>query len=413
MKRFDKMFILVLLAIILIFAAANGMIIKINKKANDGGRPYQVEIKRVALEIQEKGLPNVDLEKYQYIFHIEKHEGGDFFDCDSDYGIREIDGELYRIEYSYQNQKVEGQIVIGVNALLAVMAFLVVCVFLFVRQKILQPFEQLATVPQELAKGNLTVPLKENSGRFFGKFVWGVNLLRERMEEQKQRELDLQREKKVLLLSLSHDLKTPLSAIKLYAKALSKGLYSEKEKQVEIAESINAKADEIEEYVSKIMEASRDDFMEFEVNMGEFYLSELVKSIQEYYEEKLALIKMDFLIAPYSNCLIKGDIDRSIEVVQNVMENGIKYGDGKEISIGFSEEDGCVMMCVKNSGCTLSYTEVPHIFESFYRGANVENIQGSGLGLYICRQLMNKMNGEIFAEVRDGVMNMTMVFCKA
>ncbi len=56
------------------------------------------------------------------------------------------------------------------------------------------------------------------------------------MEQQKQRELDLQRDKKMLLLSLSHDIKTPLSAIKLYSKALSKGLYDGREKQIEIAE---------------------------------------------------------------------------------------------------------------------------------------------------------------------------------
>lgn len=67
--------------------------------------------------------------------------------------------------------------------------------------------------------------VKEDKSRFFGRFIWGVDLLRENMEQQKQRELDLQRDKKMLLLSLSHDIKTPLSAIKLYSKALSKGLY--------------------------------------------------------------------------------------------------------------------------------------------------------------------------------------------
>ena len=59
--------------------------------------------------------------------------------------------------------------------------------------------------------------------------------------QQKQRELDLQKDKKTLLLSLSHDIKTPLSAIKLYSKALSKGLYTDREKQLEIAESIHSK----------------------------------------------------------------------------------------------------------------------------------------------------------------------------
>lgn len=59
-------------------------------------------------------------------------------------------------------------------------------------------------------------------------------MLRENMEQQKERELNLQREKKMLLLSLSHDIKTPLSAIKLYSKALSKGLYTDKENSLKL-----------------------------------------------------------------------------------------------------------------------------------------------------------------------------------
>lgn len=55
---------------------------------------------------------------------------------------------------------------------------------------------------------------------------------------------------------------------------------------------------------------------------------------------------------------------------------------------------------------------MPHIFESFWRGTNAENEKGSGLGLYICRELMRKMNGEIFAEIKDGYMGVTAVFGK-
>ena len=96
-----------------------------------------------------------------------------------------------------------------------------------------------------------------------------------------------------------------------------------------------------------------------------------------------------------------------------VMENAIKYGDGKSIDIQISEEDGCLLITVRNSGCTLSENELPHIFESFWRGENAENEKGSGLGLYINRQLMHKMNGEIFAEIKDGFISVSMVFSKA
>lgn len=147
--------------------------------------------------------------------------------------------------------------------------------------------------------------------------------------------------------------------------------------------------------------------------MGEFYLSTLMTKLQVYYREKLALAKTEFVVGEYSDVLLNGDLERSEEVIQNMMENAIKYGDGRRISLDASEEDGCILITVRNSGCTMADTELPHMFESFWRGTNAHKEKGSGLGLYICRQLMRKMNGETFAEIHDGDMFVTAVFQKA
>lgn len=397
---------------IIIFVAANLYLLQLDNRSE--GRPYRVEISRLALQIENSGLESVDVSQCEYVKHIEKWESSTgFFDTGSDYIIREIAGELYRFDYSVNSRDENAGYIWAVNLILGIMAAVVFLVLFFVRQKILRPFERLTDVPYELAKGNLTAPIKESKNRFFGRFIWGVDLLRENMEEQKQRELDLQKSKKTLILSISHDIKTPLSAIKLYAQALSKGLYDDKEKQYEIVENINAKADEIEGFVSQIINASREDFLNLELNMGEFYLSTLMNNITGYYREKLALIKTDFIVEEYADCLLKGDIDRGIEVLQNIIENAIKYGDGRSISIRIQEEDNCKLIQIKNSGCTLSDSELPHIFESFWRGSNSAHSKGSGLGLYICRQLMHKMGGEIFAQMKDGFMEVTVVFVEA
>ena len=409
MRAFNKIFAAVIGIILLIFAGTNLLLTSLND--TDSGRLYRVEINRLALEIEKNGLESVNLSDCQYVTQIEKY-GDDFYEADSDSAIREINGELYRFDYNTNGSSSQSHLLRMVNIILGVMTLLIITVMLYIKRKILLPFEKLSDVPYELAKGNLTSPIKENKSRFFGRFIWGVDLLRENMEQQKQHELDLQRDKKMLLLSLSHDIKTPLSAIKLYAKALSKELYKSKEKQIAIAESIHAKADEIESYVSQIITASREDFLSLDVHNDEFYLSELVDKISTYYCEKLSLIKTDFNIGNYTNCILYGDLDRSVEVLQNVMENAIKYGDEKNIDIQFSEEDGCLLMTVRNSGCTLSENELPHIFESFWRGANAGNQKGSGLGLYICRQLMHKMNGEIFAERKDDLISVSVVFSK-
>lgn len=414
MKAFNKIIMIVMATLVLLLLAAN-VFVWVEKDENTG-RMYRVEANRVAQEIQEKGLQGVNLSNYQTITAIVpmSEENREFLEGgEEDYLFRKIGERYYRISYVTSMQKVSGKAILLINIFLVLMSILIMGVLVFVRQKILKPFVALREIPYELSKGNLTIPVKENKSRFFGRFIWGVNLLRENLEEQKQRELKLQKEKRLLILSISHDIKTPLSAIKLYAKALSKGLYKEKEKQDEIAEHIYHKADEIEHYVSQIVEASREDFLKLEVNMGEFYLSELVERIRRYYTDIWKLFNIQFEEERLTDYILKGDLDRAIEVLQNVMENAIKYGDGNRIRMEYAEEEDCCLLTVRNTGCTLSENEILHIFESFWRGSNVKNNEGSGLGLYICRQLMRKMGGEIYGKIQGSEMCVTAVFRKA
>lgn len=417
MKSFYKLYAVIIAGLALIFIAANLFMIRIEKR--DSGRPYRVEALRIANEIEQNGLESIQLANYHYIINIEVyHEDAPMLSLlensmDNDYLIQQINGTLYRFDYRTPSNERQNNVIIAVNIALILMSLVILAILAYIRCKILKPFHALREVPYELSRGNLTIPVKENKNQFWGKFVWGINMLRENMEQQKQRELALMHDKKTLVLSISHDIKTPLSAIKLYSQALSRGLYKDAAKKIEIAESINEKADEIEKFISQIIKASNEDFLNLEVSKGEFYLTELIYKISEYYKEKLELIRITFTIDNYSDCLLKGDLDRSIEVLQNIIENAVKYGDGHYIKITFAEESDCQLITVQNSGCTLSETELPHIFDSFWRGSNTGSNAGSGLGLAICRQLMHKMNGDIFADTQNNTMCITLVFGKA
>ena len=81
---------------------------------------------------------------------------------------------------------------------------------------------------------------------------------------------------------------------------------------------------------------------------------------------------------------------------KNLIENAIKYGDGRRIEISFEKMDGCELITVSNTGCTLEAKELPQIFESFHRGNNADKVQGNGLGLFICKRLMSLMGGEVY-----------------
>lgn len=385
-----------------------------NWQAQQSDQLYQVSLNRMKYAIREfekeNGRAVKNLQELETFAGISKYDGiidlswidkqtdiADFWDnYGQNYAVIATENYYYKVTYHISDTEENLLFWVAVEALLFLLGIVMLLWYLW--QKLLLPFHRLSHLPYELSKGNLTIPLQEEKNHFFGRFLWGMDLLRENLEQQKQRELALQKEKKLLLLSLSHDIKTPLSAIKLYAKALSRNLYQEQEKKQKAAEHINQKADEIEHYISEIVCASNEDFLDFQVQVKEIYIGEVIEQIRAYYQEKMNLNQIYFQIGDYPNCLVYADADRLVEVLQNVVENAIKYGDGDSIEIQVDREEEYLISIV-NSGCDLPQRELLHIFDSFFRGSNVSRQPGSGLGLYICRQLLHQMDGEITAEV--------------
>lgn len=406
MSRYKRFVITIIIIEILVILACNLLFQR--NQTSDAGRLYRVEAARVVRELQEKGAETIDLSKYSTLLAVSEFVPGEA--CHNDYLVEQVGSKLYRIEYQATEQR-EPLLIMNVG--LGIAFLLTLFLLVYIGKKVLKPFHNMTNLSYELAKGNLSTPINEEKSKFFGRFLWGMDMLRENLESNKEKELALQKEKKTLILSLSHDIKTPLSAIKLYTKALSQNLYDTEEKQTEALQGIDKNVKEIEKYVSEIVAASREDFLNLEVQVGEVYLSQVMTTIQTYYQDKLSTLHTKFLVEDMEECLLKADKDRLVEVLQNMMENAIKYGDGKEIRITLREEEDCKLLCVENTGCSLKEEELPNLFDSFYRGSNSQGVKGSGLGLYICRELMKKMDGEVFAEIKDGSFLVTAVIQKA
>lgn len=378
-----------------------------NRKEAHGGE-YKVDIFRIKGRMEKgESLDTMDLSEYKNIISVKPYVSGE--DSRYEYVVETVGDTLYRFEYRGEDN-LAPLIIMNVGLGLSFIITLVVLAFL--GRKVITPFTGISTMPMELAKGNLSIPLEEEKSRYFGKFVWGMDMLREKLEDDRVRELELLKERETLILSLSHDIKTPLSAIDLYTKALSSDLYDTEEKRQEALAGIEKNTAEIKKYVNEIAGASRRDIVALTVNNSEVYLWTVLDKIRDYYGRKSDRLHADFTIDEVANCLLFGDEDRMVEVLQNTLENALKYGDGRKINISFDEEEGCKLITVTNTGCQIPEEELPHLFDSFYRGSNSENVPGSGLGLYICKELMHKMDGEIFAGIKDGEFSVTLVFKK-
>ncbi len=403
MSKYSKIVFLFIVIELFLFVSCEYLVVK-NYDELDR-RQYKVDISRIVskMEAGEK----YELKDYSTIVSVKKFDFAE--KSDYEYAVESVNGELYRFEYEQENRL---NFLTILNLLFAVIFLFSLSVFIYIKKNIISPVNNMNKLTAELAKGNLSVPIKQEKSKYFDKMIWGIDMLREKLEDDKRRELELLREKKTLILSLSHDIKTPLSAIDLYSKALRSGLYTSDEEKQNVLEGIEKNVLEIKRYVSEIADASRDDFLALEVENKEIYLKSVLDKVDDFYEDKCKPLHILFEIVPFKDCLIWGDFDRIVEVFQNIIENAIKYGDGKEIRIAVDEEEDCKLISVSNSGGGIEAEEILHIFDSFYRGSNSEKVEGSGLGLYICKELLKKMDGDIFARKSGGEFIMTVVLRK-
>lgn len=393
----------------------------ISRQVKVTGREYLVEVNRIMQGMEEQEgffMPDLsdteEIIKVSFLADVEKAEAKTFFRAENGLEIHIeplfIHEELAGfVRFDYKN-------VIDIKSKMRIFEWIilfagifVIAVLLYVKVKIIRPFFTLSQMPYELSKGRMNVEILESKDRFLGKFVWGISMLRDHLQESQMKALQLEREKKLLLLSISHDIKTPLSTIKLYAKALNEGVYDTIEKQRGAASQIEKLSGEIENYVKTIVRSSSQEIVHVEVEISEFYLKDLVQMIEEYYRPKCELAMTEFTIGDFQDKLIKGSMDSTFEVVENVMENAFKYGDGKRIEISFYEEEYCQIIRIYNTGMQVKQEEMPHLFDSFYRGSNAGDKKGNGLGLYICREIMQKMEGDIFASREKAGMSFHLV----
>mgnify|MGYP001027645898 FL=1 len=456
MRNYNKLVVLSLV-IYAVLAVATSAVLR--TRQDEKGQFYKVEINRIAAEIEDqmrfavdqpgtnrtdvtKILDSLDLCAYQDIEGIaylpvsvtDKESVRDFYSgangtqsaiyplymnvyINGDHGTaadtsRAGDGDFASggeqlagyLRFDCHSADPGGQYLLLTQGALFVMELFLLIVLFYLRRHLIQPFHRMQDLTYELSKGNLQGDVKADRSQYFGKFLWGLSALKDALRTSRRRELDLQREKKLLLLSLSHDIKTPLSMIKLYAKGLEDGIYPAEDERREAYCQIGEKAAQIEHFVGEIVKASREDIVQIEVVKGEFYLAELVRWVETVYGEKCALRRCTLTVGTYQNRIFRGDLNRLMEVFENLFENAFKYGDGRRIQLTFYEEDYCQLIRVSNTGDPVTERELVHLFDSFFRGGNTRGQQGNGLGLYICREIMNKMGGEIFAECgKDGM----------
>lgn len=274
----------------------------------------------------------------------------------------------------------------------------ILCVFylVYVNRTVIRPFRKLQHFAHQVARGQLDTPLEMNKNNWFGAFSESFDIMRVELAEARQSEFEANRSKKELVASLSHDIKTPLSSIKAVSELML--VLTKDEKQQKQLRMIHSKAEQIDLLVTDMFHATLEELEELKVTVTEEYstvLADMIQHVNHYDKINCGVIPDVMLLT---------DVRRLQQVFDNVISNAYKYADTTlHLEFQITEDEDYLEMSIMDFGQGVPADELPLLFNKFHRGSNAEGLGGSGLGLYISKYLMERMQGDISCHNRaDG-----------
>ena len=273
----------------------------------------------------------------------------------------------------------------------------------YIRKRILLPFARMKDFASYVAAGDLDRPLEMDKGNMFGAFSESFDIMREELKASRARELSLQKKERELIASLSHDLKTPVTGIKLTSELMAAVFAQNEGQEITVTEDMIAKmnnvykrADEIALLVGDLFSSTLEDLGALKIKCSDENSAVIAEIVSEYDDRGLVRI------SEIPQVIVHTDKLRLSQVIGNILSNSYKYA-GTPIDISFRLDESFLEVSIRDSGSGVPEDEIELITNKFYRGREHGDKEGSGLGLYIARILMDKMGGELSVRSENGL----------
>lgn len=265
--------------------------------------------------------------------------------------------------------------------------------FVYFNMGYVRPFHKLKNFAGEVARGNLDMPLSMTKSNYFGVFTESFDIMREELRRAKENEYKANVSKKELVAELSHDIKTPIATIKAACEVIEvKSAKSEGIGGLELHDKvqlIEKKADVVEQLINNMFHATLEELEVLKVESQE----ELSTCIDEMFKE-LQVYGNIHIENQIPHCILWMDKLRMVQVIDNIVNNAMKYAK-TDVHISYSQRDNGILIRIKDDGPGVPEEDLAKVSEKFYRGSNVAGENGSGLGLYLTKMFMEKMEGQM------------------
>lgn len=296
----------------------------------------------------------------------------------------------------------------------AAIAFLIILsltasvLILWIYRSMLRPINVLRVATNQIREGDLDYKVVSYSEDEIGELCNDFEKMRIRLKNLIEAQLKYEEDIKELISNISHDLKTPLTAIKGYAEGLNDGVADTKEKQEKYLRTISAKANDMSVLVDELSYYAKIDSDTVPYSFKGI-------SLYEYFNDCIEDLKLDTEIknteivlhnyVDVSVCVV-ADAEQLKRVIHNIVGNSVKYLDKEKglIQIRIKDVGEYVQLEIEDNGSGIGKDELPFIFERFYRADASRNSKkgGSGLGLAIAKKVIEDHSGQIWVESELG-----------
>ncbi|MFE4712467.1 ATP-binding protein [Paenibacillus sp. NPDC056722] len=278
----------------------------------------------------------------------------------------------------------------------------------YMSRRIIRPLLELRKAARMVTDGDLDFKVEIRGKDELGQLGMAFEEMRSRLQASIQVQQQYENNRKELITNISHDLKTPITAIKGYVDGILEGVADSPEKTEKYMRTIAAKAGEMDHLIDELFLYSKLDMQKLPFSFESVPILPFLNDWAEELKVELEKQKVDLQIDMDGGEAAKVAVDRDSfkRVLGNIIQNSLKYMDkpNKKIAVSTRIENHALTLAIGDNGPGVPSEAAEHIFERFYRAEQSRNTKtgGSGLGLAIAKQIIVEHGGGIYADSQEG-----------
>ena len=290
-----------------------------------------------------------------------------------------------------------------------ILVFTALSVGLWIYRSIAVPLVKLRKATQNIKEGNLDFVLEVEGKDEFSQLCQDFEEMRKRLKESTEEKILMDKENKELISNISHDLKTPITAVKGYVEGIMDGVADTPEKMNRYVRTIYNKTNEMDHLINELTFYSKIDTNRIPYTFSKLNVEDYFSDCAEELGLEMETKGIELVYANYveKDVQVIADGEQIRRVIHNIVSNAIKYMEKPKgiIQLRVKDVGDFIQVEIEDNGQGIAAKDLPYIFDRFYRTDVSRNSSkgGSGIGLSIVKKIMEDHGGKVWATSRLGI----------